>query len=102
MLIGERLRGRDAAYVLTVRDGRVHVIAHRVDVDGSVVSVVAAGGSLGERLDVDPRVTLLWPPVVGSGDDEDRYSLIADGDGRRVGDRIEISVTSAMLHRPAP
>ena len=56
--IDERLGGRDFVYVLTVRDGGVHAVAHRYEVDGPVVSVYDAyNGGVGiaevayERLD---------------------------------------------------
>lgn len=99
--IGEHLEGRDVAYVLSVRDGRVHVIAHRVRADGNVVSITAPGGSMADRLDEDSRVTVLWPPSRTVGE-YGLYSLIADGDGRRRGDDVEITLSSAILHRPAP
>ena len=100
-VIGEHLEGRDVAYVLSVRDGRVHVIAHRLRADGNVVSITTPGGSLADRLDGDPRVTVLWPPSRSVGE-YGLYSLIADGDGRRCGEDVEITLTSAILHRPAP
>lgn len=52
-----------------------------------VVSHVEAGGTL----------SLLWPP---NGDEV--FSLIADGTGTLDGDQLRITISAAVLHRPAP
>lgn len=44
-----------------------------------------------------PSVTVLWPSAEDGG-----YSLIVDGEARTDGDEhIVVTVTSAVLHRPA-
>ena len=61
----------------------------------------AVGGSASRNAVDRPSVTVLWPPA-----EEDGFSLIADGDATLMGQpgpdaRIEILVTSAVLHRRA-
>lgn len=102
--IGEHLAGRDFAYVLTGRGGRVHAVAHRVVVDGDRISVATASESLLGRIGLDPAVTLLWPPGrdVDGSDEHAVYSLIADGEAFSVDGVLTVVVSAAILHRPAP
>jgi hypothetical protein len=100
--IDERLGGRDFVYVLTVRDGGVHAVAHRFEVDGPVVSVPTASQSVKDRMAVDDRVTLLWPPVSTPVDEYDDYSLVADGAGEVSDGSLRVTLASVLLHRPAP
>ena len=99
--IDERLDGRDFVYVLTVRSEGVHAVAHRYAVDGPVVSVPEASQSLKDRVAVDERVTLLWPPVSAPSDEYDDYSVVADGVGDVSDGTLRITVASVLLHRPA-
>ena len=67
-------------YLLTVSDdGRPHATSVTVSLDGDVF-----------RLDV----TLLWPPV-----DDERFSLIVDGDATVDGQTVAIRPAKAILHR---
>ncbi len=100
--IGDHLVGRDFAYVLTVRDGGVHVIAHRIVADRATVTVVNPGESLVQRLANEVPVTLLWPPSTRPSDEHARYSLVADGIARSRDGSVVIDVETAVLHRPAP
>lgn len=100
--IDERLGGRDFVYVLTVRSEGVHAVAHRYTVDGAVVSVPTASQSLKDRVAVDGRVTLLWPPMPNPAVEYDDYSIVADGTGDVADGFLRIDVASVLLHRPAP
>jgi hypothetical protein len=100
--LGEHLAGRDFAYVLTVRDGGVHAIAHRVVVDRGAVTVVNAGESLVQRLANEAPVTVLWPPATRPSDEHAHYSLVADGIARSRDGSLVIDIATAVLHRPAP
>lgn len=99
--IGERLRDRDHLYVLSVRDGRVHAVSHRGAVTGADVTIANASDSLRARLTEDPRVTLLWPPARNLVAEYDDYSLVADGNARVTSTSVIVTVSSAVLHRPA-
>ena len=99
--ISEQLGGRPFAYVLTVKDGLVHAVAHDVNVDGASVTIPAASESLVNRVGVDPAVTLLWPPSGDVDDEYGRYSLIADGEGATSDVGLVVEITRATLHRPA-
>ena len=91
-----------AAYVLTTDpDGRPRVNHVRVSIDGDRLTVVPGGSSSRNAAD-RPAVSVLWPAV-----EEDGYSLIADGEASVTAtpgrdSTVEIVVTSAVLHRPAP
>ncbi len=100
--IDERLGGRDFVYVLTVRDEGVHAVAHRYEVDGPIVSVPTASQSLKDRVAVDGRVTLLWPPMPSPSDEYGDFSIVADGTGDVSDGVLRIDVASVLLHRPAP
>lgn len=97
----EHSSGRPFAYVLTTDGDRVHLVAHRVTVNGSVVTIPLGGDSLAERIGRNSTVTVLWPPDP-SGDEYLRYSLVADGDGVVEDGVVTITVRTAVLHRPAP
>ena len=99
--IGERLRDRDHLYVLSVRDGRVHAVSHRGVVNGADVTIATASDSLRARLADDERVTLLWPPARTQVAEYDDYSLVADGNARVTATSVIVTVSSAVLHRPA-
>lgn len=99
--ISEQLGGRSFAYVLTVKDGRVHAVAHAVNVDGGSVTIASASESLVRRVGDDPAVTLLWPPSDDVDDEYGRYSLIADGEGAVSDGGLIVEITRATLHRPA-
>jgi hypothetical protein len=47
-------------------------------------------------------VTLTWPPCDSTQTDEHaKYSLVADGSAHLDGDIIVVTITNAVLHRPA-
>jgi len=89
------------AYVLTVSDdGSPHAVHGRVHWDGDVLAL-EVGRRTAANATARPSVSLLYP-VRSEGD----YSLIVDGtatvasDGN--GQRLLVTPTKAVLHRPAP
>ena len=91
-----------AAYVLTTDpDGRPRVTHVVVSIEGNRLTA-APGRSASRNAAERPAVSVLWPAIADDG-----YSLIADGeatvaDSPDDGAGVEITVTSAVLHRPAP
>lgn len=88
-----------AVYLLTTSDDRPrpHVGAVGATVVDGVVRVVGVGRTARRDLDAHDAVTLLGAPAEAGG-----YSLIVDGVGAVVGDRVEVRAQRAVLHRPAP
>ena len=95
------LEERDGlAYVLTVSDdGRPHVVHGALRWEGDTLAADVGGRSAANAA-ARPSVSLLCP-VRSDGD----YSLIVDGTAvvtaRKDGDRLLITPTRAVLHRPA-
>jgi hypothetical protein len=73
-----------------------HVVAH---VDGLTVRVIGFGRGVVGRVEDGAALSLLWP-----GTQDEAFSLIADGQGSVTddGETLVISITAAVLHRPAP
>lgn len=87
----------DFAYLLTVDDGgHPHAVAVRPRLVGGHIGLTDAGSKSRRNLRERSVVSLVWPP--GS---IDKYSLIVDGSAVvGLGERIEITPTRAVLHRP--
>lgn len=85
-----------AAYLVTVRDTRPHVVAVSVACREGLL-VVAAGRRSGANLASRPEATLLWPTT----DAHPNHSLLVDGTASLTadGEWMEIAPTSAILHR---
>jgi hypothetical protein len=93
-------RGRNA-YVLTVSDdGRPHAVHGPVCWEGEVLAA-EVGRRSAANATARPSVSLLFP-VRADGE----YSLIVDGTAAVVsgdnGQRLLVTPTRAVLHRPAP
>jgi len=93
-------RGR-SAYVLTVSDdGRPHAVHGTVCWEGEVLAA-EVGRRSAANATARPSVSLLFP-VRADGD----YSLIVDGTAAvasgDTGQRLLVTPTRAVLHRPAP
>lgn len=76
-----------------------HVVVESIDRDRSetIVRCRGFGRGLRRRIDAGAPLSLLWPaPDVGA------FSLIADGVGRIENGALSISISAAVLHRPAP
>jgi hypothetical protein len=91
-----RIEGFPWGYLVTVRDdGRTQALAVPTRlVDGVLVATVGKGAA--SNASARPQVTLLFPGATGEA-----LSLIVDGQARVDGDRIEVTPTWAVLHRPA-
>ena len=83
-------------YLVTVRDdGRAQSLAIPTQlVDGALVATVGKGTAT--NASSRPNVTMLFPGTNGA-----EFSLIVDGDAQIDGDRIAVTPTWAVLHRPA-
>ena len=85
------------AYLLTVSDGgRPHAVHCPVRWEGGIL-VADVGRRSAANASVRPSVSLLFP-VRGDADD----SLIVDGTAAVEGQRLLLTPTGAVLHRPAP
>jgi hypothetical protein len=94
--LAERLAQHPWGYLVTVRDdGRAQSLAVRTQlVDRSLVAVVGRGTAANAT--ARPCVTMIFPGASGAD-----VSLIVDGEARVDGDRVEVTPTWAVLHRPA-
>jgi hypothetical protein len=83
-------------YLVTVRDdGRAQSLAvPTAYADGALIATVGRGAA--QNATARPNVTLLFPGPTGR-----EMSLIVDGDAEVDGDRIVITPTWAVMHRPA-
>jgi hypothetical protein len=93
----EEIRARgERAYVLTVSDDmRPHAVHASVRWEGDVLAA-EVGKRSGANAAARPPVSLLYP--LRTPDD---YSLILDGTAAVAGQRVLITPTRAVLHRPA-
>ena len=83
-------------YLVTVRDdGRAQTLAVPTVVDSGVL-VASVGRRTAENVGARPAVTMMFPGPSGAD-----FSLIVDGDARVVDDRVEVTPTWAVMHRPA-
>jgi hypothetical protein len=94
--LADRLRKYPWGYLVTVRDdGRAQSLAVPTQpVDGRLVATVGRGTAANAT--TRPNVTMLFPGATGQD-----LSLIVDGDAEVDGDRIRVTPTWAVLHRPA-
>lgn len=80
-------------------DGSVRAVHVRASVKpGEPLATISGfGRGIPAAIERDAPFTLLWPSQAGG------FSLIADGSGTLVDDEtVTITITSAVLHRPAP
>lgn len=82
-------------YVLTAgADATVRAVSVRASYDGATLEV-RASRSTAANVAAGSVVTLLFPPVA-----PETYTLIVDGKGEVDGDRLRVTPTAAVLHRP--
>jgi hypothetical protein len=81
-------------YLLTVSDdGRPHATAITVGWSADVLQA-EVGRKSAANAAARPDVTLLWSPV-----DDERFSLIVDGDASVDGQIVTVTPAKAILHR---
>ncbi len=89
-------------YLVTVSDdGRPHVLALVPGVTAGEAPVLrfdAGGGRACRNAGARPDVAVVFPPAAHS----DGFSLVLDGEASVDGAFVDVRVTSALLHRPAP
>ncbi len=85
------------AYLLTIGDNeRAHVVAVHPTLASDILVVEDPGRKTRANLATRPAVTLVWPPT-----DPSDYSLIVDGAGSMRDGKLAVTLTRAVLHRPA-
>lgn len=94
--LAEALADFGSGYLLTASaDGRVKAVTVDPEVDGGVLRFAPSRGSAA-NLAGNPQATLvLWPR------EQHGHSLLVDGTAVATDDSIELTPTSAVLHRPA-
>lgn len=89
-------------YLTTVSDdGRPHMLALRPVIGDAATPVLrfdAGGGRACRNALARPDVAVMFPPAAHS----DGFSLVLDGTAAVDGAFVDVTVTSALLHRPAP
>jgi len=76
---------------------RVNHVSVAIETSPAVAKVRGFGRGVPARVEDSAPLSLLWPPHTPGG-----FSLIADGTGAIEGDELVISISAAVLHRPAP
>ena len=94
--LAARLAEYPWGYLVTVKDdGRAQTLAVPTEaIDGSLVASV--GARTAANAIARPNVTMVFPGASGQN-----FSLIVDGDAHVDGNRISVTPTWAVLHRPA-
>jgi hypothetical protein len=101
-VLADEVRRWGFGYLTTVSDdGRPHLIALHPSVADSSAPVLrfdAGGGRACRNVSQRRTVAVLFPPAAHS----DGFSLVLDGSATVDGAFVDVAVTSALLHRPAP
>ena len=86
-----------APYLVTVNeDARPHAVAVDVTWESDTLAM-NVGKRSANNCSARPQISLLWPPNEPGG-----YTLIVDGTAASTADeRISVTPTRAVLHRPA-
>ncbi len=83
-------------YLVTVSDAqRAHSLAVPTQFTDGVFTASAGRGTCANIV-ARPDVTIVFPPASGT-----EYSLIVDGRAVATDGRVEITPTTAVMHRPA-
>lgn len=84
-------------YLITVGDDhRAHTVAVDPQLNDGIFDIGRVGNSTRRNALAHPDVTLLWPPREPGG-----YSLIVDGRGEFLDERLRVIPQRGVLHRPA-
>jgi len=88
----------DAPYLVTAGpSGAPRVLQVRLDGVGASAWGCTAGRSAVANVAARPQAVLIFASLEGDG-----FSLLVDVDAAAEGDRLVLTPTSAVLHRPAP
>jgi hypothetical protein len=89
--------GPSAQLVTVTGEGRPHVVAVTVALDGAGDQLTMTAGTTSRtNVAVHPAVTLLWAAPAGS-----THSLMVDGEAAAVEGGVTVRPSSALLHRAA-
>ena len=100
--IVEHLAGREFVYLITNSNERSHVVALRPLMTQNIARFANTGRTPLANVGANSSVTLTWPPCDSTQTHEHaKYSVVADGAARLDGDVIVVTITNAVLHRPA-
>jgi hypothetical protein len=100
--IGEHLAGREFVYLITNSNERSHVVALRPVMLNDTARFSNTGRTPLANVAANSSVTLTWPPCDSSQSHEHvKYSLVADGVATVDDDELVVTITTAVLHRPA-
>jgi hypothetical protein len=95
--LADTLGGFPFAYLITVADDyRAHTVAVTPTLTDGRLRIGSIGNSSRRNAAAHPAVTLVWPPRERGG-----YTLIVDGRAETTESGVEVTPTSAVLHRPA-
>ena len=101
-LIGEYLAGREFVYLITNSNERSHVVALRPEMLNDIARFSNTGRTPLANVAANSLVTLTWPPCDQlQSHEHSKYSLIADGLATVDDDELVVTITNAVLHRPA-
>ena len=85
-----------AGYLLTADDqGRVKAVTVEPEARNGVLIVQRPGKGTVANLAANPAVTMVFPPAEPKG-----FSLLVDATGEVTGEDLEVTPTTAVLHRP--
>ena len=100
--IDAQLVGREFVYLITNNHERSHVVALRPEVAANILRFVNTGRTPLANVALNSAVTLTWPPCDATQNHEHaKYSVVADGVAVIEGETLVVTVTTAVLHRPA-
>lgn len=100
--LSEHLLGREFVYLVTHNGERSHVVALRPTINAATLRFEQTGRTPLANVVSNQLVTLTWAPCDEKYTHEHaRYSVVADGVAVVDGEAIIVTVTNAVLHRPA-
>ena len=100
--LSEQLLGREFVYLVTNNGERAHVVALRPVITAATLRFEKTGRTPLANVVSNQLVTLTWAPCDEKYTHEHaRYSVVADGVAVVDGEAIIVTVTNAVLHRPA-
>ena len=100
--LSEHLLGREFVYLVTHNGERSHVVALRPVITAATLRFEQTGRTPLANVASHQLVTLTWAPCDEKYTHEHaRYSVVADGVAVVDGEAIIVTVTNAVLHRPA-